>query len=570
MRWLLAAAPLALASLIVTAFGCTTEPSLEHASTGNTIVVSDGSLWLTSPDDDALVSLDLATLEERERFAIEGAPERLLVHSDGRLWVTLGLASAVAIVDDGAVTRHAVPCGGTHDLAERADGSVVVSCPHDDRVVALEATGALRQTAEVPGRPLALAALDDRLHVGLQGIGGVGVLDGELALIEETVLERVEGVHASHPSAFAVDPRRGLVGTYERVEHDADRDRPPAIGGYGSVVDDTPRIDPRLHGACGGSYAQFDGGAFVFSGPSGSAWGDGALWVTHRQTDNVALVRCSGTATVIEAHRVGRGPRGVVVHEGRAYVDVGFDHAVAILERGAESPVLERRRSLGETRMDALALRGRDLFHDAVDIHLTPSGVVTCATCHPGGGDDGLSWFIHTPAVDRKLRRTPPAWRARAATAPYHWDASIPDIGALGRETIHELMEGDGLLVDYEALAAYLDQVPAPSPRPVVVASQATRGAEVFAAAGCADCHPGGGSDGETHRVLAPSDDADARMEVVDTPTLEAVRARAPYLHDGRAPTLRSVLTDHGAEHGAPGILGGADLDALLAYLESL
>ena len=560
-----------LALAFAFAFGCSDEPEHHHASTGNTIVVA-GGLWLTSPDDDTVVELDPATLDERQRLSIAGAPERLLVASDGRLWVTLGLAAAVATIDGGVVTPHPVPCGGTYDLAERADGSVAVSCPHDDRVVVLNATGSVSQVAEVPGRPLALAALDGRLHVGLQRFGGVRVLDDALAPVEESVLEPGAGIHASHLAAFAIDRDRGLVGTYERVEHDADRDRPPEIGGYGSVVDDAPRIDPRLHGACRGSYARFDGGAFVFSGPSGAAWDDasGMLWVTHRQTDNVARVRCGGAVTVVESHRVGRGPRGVVVHEGRAYVDVGFDHAVAVLEAGADAPVLERRRTLGETRMDSLALRGRDLFHDAVDTHLTPSGVVTCATCHPGGGDDGLSWFLHTPGVDRKLRRTPPAWRARAGSAPYHWDATIPDIDTLGRETIHELMEGDGLLVDYEALTAYLDQVPAPPARPIQNPDDADRGAMLFVSAGCADCHPGGGTDGATHRVLAPSEDPDARLDAVDTPTLEAVRARAPYLHDGRAPTLRSVLTDHGAMHGAAGALGGADLDALLAYLESL
>ncbi len=558
------------ASILVASLSCGHEPAHDHASTGNTIVVVGGALWLTSPDDDAVVSLDLETLDELARLPIYGAPERILRASDGRLWVTLALAPAVATIDGTAVVRHSVPCGGTHDLAERSDGSIAVSCPNDDRVVVLDAAGVVRRVAEVEGRPLALAALDEELHVGLQRFGGVRVFDAGLEPMNERVFESASGVHGSHPSHFAVDRGRGLAGTYERVEHDADRERPPEIGGYGSVVDDQPRIDPRLHGACTGAYARFDGGPFVFSGPSGAAWDGDRLWVTHRQTDNVALLRCRGSVAVVEAHRVGRGPRGVAVHDGRAYVDVGFDHAVAVLEAGATTPILERRRALGATRMDALALRGRDIFYDAVDIHLTPSGVVTCATCHPGGGDDGLTWFLHTPGVDRKLRRTPPAWRARSATAPYHWDATIPDIDTLGRDTIHELMEGDGLLVDYEALTAYLDQAPAPPPRPAEDAAEVDRGAMVFTGAGCADCHPGGGTDGRTHTVLARSDDADARLDAVDTPTLEAIRARAPYLHDGRAPTLRSVLTDHGAIHGATATLAETELNALLAYLESL
>lgn len=559
-----------LLPLLVAALSCGDAFSHDHVSTGSTILVAEGALWLTSPDDDAVVSLDLDSLDELARFPIDGAPERMLRASDGRLWVSLPLAAAVATIDGSLVARYAIPCGGSYDLAERRDGSIAVSCPNDDRVVVLDRAGAVVAVADVTGRPLALAAMGDELHVGLQRLGGVRVLDASLSSTGERTLEGTPGVHASHPSHFAVDRSRGLVGTYERVEHDADRSRPPEIGGYGSVVDDQPRIDPRLHGACDGPYARFDGGPFVFSGPSGAAWDGDLLWVTHRQTDNVALVRCGESITVVGAHRVGRGPRGIAIHEGRAYVDVGFDHAVAVLERGASTPVLERRRELGETRMDALALRGRDLFHDAVDIHLTPSGVVTCATCHPGGTDDGLTWFLHTPGVDRKLRRTPPAWRARAANAPYHWDGTVPDIDTLGRDTIHELMEGDGLLVDYEALTAYLEQVPAPPPRPIEEEAATNRGAMVFVDAGCADCHPNGGTDGATHTVLAAAADPDARLGSADTPTLEAIRARAPFLHDGRAPTLRGVLLDHGAMHGAAGSLGDAELEDLLAYLESL
>ena len=101
----------------------------------------------------------------------------------------------------------------------------------------------------------------------------------------------------------------------------------------------------------------------------------------------------------------------------------------------------------------------------------------------------------------------------------------------------------------------------------------AEAGARVFVAAGCGDCHAGAEfSDRQRHGVLAPSSDPAARIDRVDTPTLLGVYARAPYLHDGRAATLREVLTTHNANdlHGRTSGLSAGELAALEAYLQTL
>ncbi|MCK6546547.1 c-type cytochrome, partial [Myxococcota bacterium] len=239
-------------------------------------------------------------------------------------------------------------------------------------------------------------------------------------------------------------------------------------------------------------------------------------------------------------------------------------------------PALARRWTLGPAlRFSDAALRGRASFFDAVNTHLTPSGVVTCGTCHPDGGDDGLVWFLHTRTVPRKLRRTPPAWAAKRALAPYHWDAELADASTLSRGTIVGLMEGDGLVVDTDAIAAYLDEQPFPPPQPVRDAAAWARGRALFESTetACATCHPAPlFADGLRHDVVPLGDDADAALRLVDTPSLRGARARPPYLHDGRAKTLRDVLTSANAEqrHGATSSLSDADLDALVEYLETL
>ena len=68
------------------------------------------------------------------------------------------------------------------------------------------------------------------------------------------------------------------------------------------------------------------------------------------------------------------------------------------------------------------------------------------------------------------------------------------------------------------------------------------------------------------------SADADGATGLVDTPTLRAIRATAPYLNDGRAADLRSVLTTHnpGDTHGQTSDLDDAALRDLIVFLRTL
>jgi mono/diheme cytochrome c family protein len=174
--------------------------------------------------------------------------------------------------------------------------------------------------------------------------------------------------------------------------------------------------------------------------------------------------------------------------------------------------------------------------------------------------------------VPRKLRRTPPAWGARAALLPYHWDGGFTDGATLAQTTTHELMNGDGLLVPFDDIAAYMSELGPPAPRAPDDAAAAMRGEALFGRAGCATCHGGAYyADGMPHAGVIPtSSDPDAVLATVDTPSLVAVRARAPYFHDGSAATLRDTITVPGDTHGTTSTLTSSELDDLVAYMESL
>jgi len=221
------------------------------------------------------------------------------------------------------------------------------------------------------------------------------------------------------------------------------------------------------------------------------------------------------------------------------------------------------------------ALAGRQLFYDATNPHVTPSRVVACATCHPGGSDDGLVWFIDTPSIPLKRRRTPNLANSHSDTAPFHWDGSFADMPDLVNATITGLMAGDDLLVDPTTVQAFVDEVvQAPGPPPQDAASVAA-GLAIFqsAAAGCAGCHSGPDfTDDLNHAPLDPmSLTSDDVFTSANTPALHALFDRAPFFHDGRAPDLMNLLTrPDAAGHGDVSGLSSAQLADLVAYLETL
>ncbi len=203
---------------------------------------------------------------------------------------------------------------------------------------------------------------------------------------------------------------------------------------------------------------------------------------------------------------------------------------------------------------------GFDLFH-----RRPGEFQITCAGCHPEGGEDGFVWNFGSAGAP-VLRRTQTLHGGVSGTEPLHWAGDMVDFESL----VHGTMSRMGARVDdprlVDALRHFLDGVrhlPVPAPADPALAA---RGREVFASAEaqCADCHSGS-------RL---SNDATVDVGTggaFQVPTLLGLRHRAPYLHDGRAATIRGVLTDAYTDgHGSVSHLAPADLDALVAYLESL
>lgn len=269
-------------------------------------------------------------------------------------------------------------------------------------------------------------------------------------------------------------------------------------------------------------------------------------------------------------HRVklgGNGPRGLAVIGTRVYAAEYFSDSIGITDLDPEVAMKAESIPLGKPVMMTEARKGEMLFHDA-----TPSFQMwnSCASCHPGGARSGaLNWDllndgILNPKNAKSLllsHQTPPAMatgvRADAETAVRSGILYIQF--AIPRRSVTE------------ALNTYLKSLePVPSPYLVKgrMSEAEMRGAVLFETAGCARCHAGPlHTDRLRHHVgTATEEEPRGRF---DTPTLIEVWRTAPYLHDGRAETVRDVLTTFNPndQHGRVSTLSENEITDLVEYV---
>lgn len=232
-----------------------------------------------------------------------------------------------------------------------------------------------------------------------------------------------------------------------------------------------------------------------------------------------------------------------------------YPEAPAIVVRKAGAKAGQRRIAIGgKAAFDP----GRNVFHQQTAIGLA------CASCHPEGRDDGLTWNF----AQLGMRRTQSIAGNILDRAPYHWAGDEATLPKLMDDVFSTRMAG-GFLTDNEkaALGPWMNRIPAP-PAGVVNADASARGAVLFEQAGCATCHAAGDKGLFTDNRLV-NVGTGGKFKV---PSLVGVGARAPFMHDGCAQTLMDRFTKCGGGdlHGATSALSQTQLTDLVEYLESL
>ena len=471
------------------------------------------TLLVTTIADRTLVALDAANGKEKWRSALGREPRGIAVSPDGT-------RALVAYLETGTVDQI--------DLLER----------HAAEHVALSTASSAgrRQRAGNTGEAFARASF---------AVTFVGPHEAVVPFQRETPVQ--------------------IAGGAERT------------GSYGGGFE--PPITHQLAFlAVGGERMQQTVATIAQHQPRALAW-DGshdALYVAGLGTDTILQIKnasqigiAEGLSASVTSGKDKCGPDGLAVTtEGNVLVWCSFTRAVERVDfvdgKGALAAATKVNAgpTLIASKLDAKAHKGMVEFHVASP-QISQGGALACASCHPDGRADGLSWRIEKAEL-----QTPLLTGRTAGAHPFKWDGGDKDLKTSLATTMKRL-GGIGLQKDEtDALAAYLDALPAPK-APTRDATSVARGKKLFDSAelGCRSCHDGVDySDQDKHKF------AGSTLPEVKTPSLIGLYASAPYFHDGSAATLEALLRDRGAVHGMAETskLSDQQVADLTAFLETL
>jgi cytochrome c553 len=290
------------------------------------------------------------------------------------------------------------------------------------------------------------------------------------------------------------------------------------------------------------------------------------LYVACRGIDQ--LLELDGTAvdpmrSVIQRFDLSKGVSALAIadQEGLGVVLSEFEDRLDVVSL-ANGSRAEIELASAPTTLSLSYRRGRALFYRTNDSRIASDGL-SCASCHPDGGDDGLTW-----STPEGPRQTPMLAGRLHGTEPYGWTRNMGDLPSYVGSTIQRL-GGTGLSEnEVVALASYIERMPSPVAQPQSSQPESeaiARGHELFDASGCASCHS---NETGTDKVAHAFGNRD--NEPIDTPTRRFVGLTAPYFHDGRYATLADLLGDGTNGMGGAASLSPTERGDLALYLESL
>ncbi len=610
-------------------------PAIEGHVAGP-LVVRSGLAFVA--DEDALVvrAFDLAHDRELWSAPVEATPGHLAITSAGTLFVALRDLDRVDRVDVHGEQPIATPLAKTAcvepiGLALTADDStLLVACGWSHEVVAISVESSrVLWRVDLPLEPRAVITTGPYAVVSHAAGGRASMIDLKTRSVQ--TLELRGGLVARGAGFGPVLPGATMMTSngFALAEYDGKVYAPA----FASMTDRGPNVSAVYYGST------FDEGIVFPIVPDVAASSKASKWLYARipaqQTSGIIargsrastvdmhgclaprgvavrptgpktdpdpkaeapstrLVACPGNDRIFEHDQTGVVIRRIAVPGAPSAIAMaGNDTAIVWskasrklssidLREGSIEHVIaasaEGRESESAVSAREAAMRGRRIFEAVDDKRITSSGR-GCASCHPDGRADALTWG--TPEGPRQTMML--AGRLQG-TAPYGWTRGMKTVHGYVGETIRRL-GGSGLVrEDMEALTAYITQLRAPDPSRLSAAaiaayppSRVSRGRAIFESseAGCSTCHSGAQfTDGMSHAVAGSSSAGPANAppanDAFDTPSLRFVGITAPYFHDGRYPSLRALLLDVDGKMGRTKHLSRDDMDALESYLRTL
>ena len=478
----------------------------------------------------------------------------------GLLYAAIGQAGGEVVAFELATgrLRWRTVVGHSPVAIQPMAGAIYVACQADDTVVEISPAGVTGRCFPTHRQPVALAAVGAERLLVLDLLPNAPATKGNLSasaylidLVPGTtrVIPLPAGSHSTRAVAVSDDRRLGFVPSIVSRSH-----LPTTQIERGWIQTSALHVLDLTAGTVIAS--------FLLDDPERGAanpWGCVILPGEQR-----LLIALAGSQEVMAIDLVGLKQRlsnpdaGHELGELRAIrqrISVAPDHGVrALLPRSAGGVWFAAAFSgtvgmipdhlaspIQRTRLEGQPVRGprlgEALFHDAT---LSAQGWLSCASCHPDGGTDGLNWFRiyggigsfkNTKSVVGAPRTAPTTWTGYRADAKASTQTAFQH--ALYREP--SASEVDAVL-DYLGSLRYQQSPFQQREDPALV----ERGRLLFTERSCIDCHRGPEfTDHKPHDVGTVSVVRDRRIV---TPKLREVWRTAPYLHDGRAQTIEDAI----------------------------
>jgi cytochrome c5 len=265
----------------------------------------------------------------------------------------------------------------------------------------------------------------------------------------------------------------------------------------------------------------------------------------------------------------GNGPRCIAIGNNTIYVGEYFSDSLSVIPCNKISRNAVTSIALGPQQKADPVRQGELLFNDAM---MCFQQWQSCASCHPDGRADGLNWDLLNDGLGNPKQTK--SLLLSHETPPVMITGIRPDAETAvraGMKYIQFIVRPDE---DARAIDAYcksMKPVPSPARADGKLSPAAQRGKNVYDRAKCSVCHPAPlFTDLKKYDVGLGT--GREQGQVFDTPTLVEIWRTAPYLYDGRALTMKDVLTTYNTNntHGITMNLTDDEINDLCEYILSL
>ncbi|MFO0659859.1 MAG: cytochrome C peroxidase [Polyangiaceae bacterium] len=596
------------------------------ASSSVALVSSSGKTlaYVADEDDSTLHTVDIDTGKELAVTSLSGSPSHLVVTADGRVVVALRDRNRVEVLEPSSDATQSL--GELCEVDVAAEPVAMATTPDDSTILVTSGWGhaltgldsgtmARKYVVALPREPRAVVVDDDGKRAFVSHVVGSRMSTVDLMAQGRPAVVAVD----LHGDDDALMHRQSKTSFMKAAmgEDDGSNQRAgcqgfalaKTVNPPGRIVAPQVLVDPGDTRVPTGGYGDGFAAAEVTSLAvidakttrplatslklNSTARGRGVdsrrecllprAAIASKDSSSV-YVSCLGIDSVLEydgssadprqAERrrwsVGSGPTGLAIDSSstRLVVWSQFDQSLSVIPlddaKDDKPTVLTLSRKAKSAAEGDLAL-GRKLFHAAGDPRIAADGRA-CASCHPDGRDDSLTW-----STPEGPRNTPMLAGRLSSTGPFGWTGATDSV----RDHVHntfQRLRGSGLRGrEMDALMAYTKGMKGPAANGATDA-RVSHGKQIFESAetACASCHHEDGTltDGKVHDVQSRAQgDNGANF---NTPSLRFLVGTAPYYHDGRYATLHDLLVGIDGSMGHTKHLSPDDLDALEAYLRSL